>query len=267
VFARSPIRKHGSNFTNTGDALEIKAVSLDFWNTLFTESAGGFRFYQERRRELLHEAISRVGEFSVEQIEEAFAFEFKSHNTIWIEEHRTLATGERVLRVLSHLDVALADEVTLRLTEAFEEGILERPPVLIEGVGETLERLASRYRLGIISDVGYSPGRVLRRVLSDAGIIHLFDSLIFSDEAGYSKPHRAVFEQTARSLKSRAEEIVHIGDLEHTDIIGAKRAGWSAIRFTGATPMLEGEETIADRVTDDFVRMPRIIEMLNSPSS
>jgi putative hydrolase of the HAD superfamily len=164
--------------------------------------------------------------------------------------------------VLAYLDVALPQEAITRLTRSFEEGILERPPVLIEGVGETVERLASRYRLGIISDVGYSPGRVLRLVLRDAGLLDHFDSMIFSDEAGRSKPHREVFERTSDALGAAPSEMVHIGDLEHTDIVGAKRAGYRAIRFTGATPMPEGERTEADHVTEDFAEVPRIIEMM-----
>lgn len=241
----------------------IKAVSLDFWNTLFTEPPDGFRFYKERRHHWLREAISAVGVFSDDQIEDAFHREARSHHAIWVEEHRTLDARERVSRVLAHLDVTLRDEAIIEMARVFEEGILERPPVLIAGVREAIGRLASRYRLGIISDVGYSPGRVLKQIIRDAGLMDFFGSMIFSDEAGHSKPHRAVFELTAESLGAAPSEIVHIGDLEHTDIIGAKQAGYLAIRFTGATPMQEGEETMADFVTDDFSHVPRVIETLN----
>ncbi len=209
---------------------------------------------------MLREAASAP--LTDEQIENAFTRESRLHHTVWIEEHRTLAAGERLGRVCAYLDVALPRDVMARLTISFEEGILERPPVLIEGVREAVEHLASRYRLGIISDVGYSPGRVLRRVLKDAGLGDLFDSMIFSDEAGCSKPHREVFERTSDALGAAPAEMVHIGDLEHTDIVGAKRAGYRAIRFTGATQMEEGEKTVADHVTEDFAEVPRIIEML-----
>jgi putative hydrolase of the HAD superfamily len=91
----------------------------------------------------------------------------------------------------------------------------------------------------------------------------MFDSLIFSDEAGCSKPHREVFRRTAACLGADPHEIVHIGDLEFTDIIGAKQAGCRAIRFTKVTPMGEGETTIADCVADDWSDVPRLIESLN----
>ena len=47
--------------------------------------------------------------------------------------------------------------------------------------------------------------------------------------------------------------MVHVGDLERTDIVGAKKAGYYAIRFIGATPMDEDESTIADAVTANLI--------------
>ena len=116
--------------------------------------------------------------------------------------------------------------------------------------------------MGIISDVGFSPGRVLKQVLADNGLLGVFDSLVFSDEAGRAKPHIEVFQRTARSLSTEPGAMVHVGDLERTDIIGAKRAGYRAIRFTGITQIEEGETTIADFVTDDLTDIPRLVEML-----
>lgn len=240
--------------------MAIKAISLDFWNTLFTEAPGGFKLYQKNRSLLLLETIRTYGDFTEELLEEAFIEEARSHNLIWRNAHRTLATAERVSRILTHLKVALPLDVTATIVTSFEEGILEYPPVLIDGVRETVRLLSSRYRIGLISDVGYSPGRILRRVLSDAGILEAFDSLVFSDEAGKSKPHPEVFERTRLALGAKPGEIVHIGDLEHTDIIGGKNAGYVTVRFTGATPMAEGEETQADIVTDDFREVPGLIE-------
>ena len=169
---------------------------------------------------------------------------------------------ERVSAILNHLDFAVSEPMLATIVARFEEGILEHPPVLIDGAREALRRLAERYRLGIISDVGFSPGRVLKRVLADNDLLDAFDSLVFSDEAGRAKPHIEVFQSTGRSLSAEPGEMVHVGDLERTDIIGAKRAGYRAIRFVGVTPMEEGETTIADFVTDDLTDIPRLVEML-----
>jgi putative hydrolase of the HAD superfamily len=243
--------------------LAIRAISFDFWNTLFTELPGAFAFYQENRLRLLGEILRSCGEFTSERVREACLLESEAHYRIWRNEHRTLSTAERVGIILTNLEASLPDQVMAELVGAYEEGILERPPILIEGVREALEQLVMKYRLGIISDVGFSPGRVLKEVLRQNDLLSFFDSLVFSDEAGRSKPHLEVFTRTAGSLSADPREMVHIGDLEFTDIVGAKQAGYHAIRFTGATPISESEITIADYVTDDFRDVPRLIETLN----
>ena len=242
--------------------MKIKAISFDFWHTLFTEQPGAFLLYNQRRRNLLSEAVLSCRDIAHADLEHACRLESEAHNNIWREEHRTLAASERVVKILAHLDVSLPDPALAALVATFEEGILEHPPILVNGARETLLSLSQRYRLGIISDVGFSPGRVLKRVLADHDLLDVFDSLVFSDEAGRAKPHTEVFERTARALSVKHGEIVHIGDLEHTDIVGAKRAGYHAIRFTGVTPMEDTETTIADFVTDDLRDVARLVEML-----
>lgn len=196
------------------------------------------------------------------ELTRAFSIEAETHHRIWKEEHRTLPAVERISTILNYLDVAVTEPMLAAIVARFEEGILEHPPVLIQGAREALSSLAGRYRLGIISDVGFSPGRVLKQVLADNGLLDVFDSLVFSDEAGCAKPHIEVFQRTARSLSAEPAAMVHIGDLERTDIMGAKQAGFKAIRFTGITPMEEDEATIADFVTDDLTDVPELIELL-----
>ena len=242
--------------------MAIKAISFDFWHTIFTEEPGAFVVYKHRRRSLLAEMFPQHSSRLEEDLTRACSIEAQAHERIWEQEHRTLPVTERVSTILNHLEFTVSEPMLAAIVTRFEEGILEHPPVLIDGARETLRRLSERYRLGIISDVGFSPGRVLKRVLADNNLLDVFDSLVFSDEAGRAKPHIEVFQRTARSLSAKPEEMVHIGDLERTDIIGAKTAGYHAIRFTGITPIREEETTVADFVTDDLTEIPRLIEML-----
>jgi putative hydrolase of the HAD superfamily len=242
----------------------IRAISFDFWGTLFTEQPGGYALYKQARLRLLEDALRGCGTFSSAQVEAACHVEAQAHDEIWRNQHRTLSAAERMGRVLAHLEARLPDDAMAAMVSAVEEGILERPPVLIEGARAAIDQLAGRYRLGIISDVGFSPGRILKQVLAANGLLDAFDSLVFSDEAGCSKPHRRVFEKTAERLAAAPDEIAHIGDLEFTDIVGAKRAGYTAIRFTGVTPMREGETTAADFVIADLAALPGIIERLEA---
>jgi putative hydrolase of the HAD superfamily len=243
--------------------LSIQAVTFDFWNTLFTEAPGAFQLYKDRRRGWLSEMLSGDTCIAHDELERAYKAEAQSHHQIWREEHRTVAAIDRLGCILKHINVSLPQAALAELATRFEEGILEHPPIPVEGATEVLSRLSERYRLGIISDVGFSPGRVLRRVLEDHGLLRFFDSMVFSDEAGRSKPHLEVFECSARFLSTEPSAIVHVGDLEYTDIVGAKQAGYRAIRFTGVTPMDEGESTAADFVTDDLTNVFRLVGMLD----
>jgi putative hydrolase of the HAD superfamily len=243
----------------------IKAISFDFWNTLFTEQEGGFKLYQDTRRQILTKILCDHGQaFTAEAVAEAAHLEAESHHLIWTQEHRTLVAAERLQRILTRLNTSLPDEICAQVVAAYEEGILERPPTLVSGAREVIEELAGRFRLGIISDIGFSPGRVLRQVMEDAGVLQYFDSLIFSDEAGWSKPHPEVFRQTGAALQAPPQAIVHIGDLEHTDIVGANNAGFHSIRFVGITPMADGESSQAHYVTADLNEVPQIIRAIEN---
>src|ERR1051325_2903763 len=138
----------------------IRAISFDFWNTLFTEPPGGFALYKQRRLRLLEAALRDCGDFSGAQLEAACHIESRSHEQIWRGQHRTLTTAERLGRILAQLQACVAREVMAEPVRPVEEGILEHPPVLVEGARAAVEHLASRYRLGIISDGGFFSGGI-----------------------------------------------------------------------------------------------------------
>ncbi|MCL5991449.1 MAG: HAD hydrolase-like protein, partial [Bacteroidetes bacterium] len=69
------------------------------------------------------------------------------------------------------------------------------------------------------------------------------------------------------SFECQPEDALHIGDIEQTDIEGAKKLGMKAIRFSGDTSFAltpEREEfTIADAEADSWEEIVKIIEKLN----
>jgi putative hydrolase of the HAD superfamily len=123
----------------------------------------------------------------------------------------------------------------LKLRADFEEAILEIPATLVEFAKDAVELAAQNYRLGIISDTGYSPGRALRELLRREGILHYFDVLAFSDEIGVAKPCPDAFRLVEGRLNFKSSEMLHIGDTEGRDIIGARSAGWQSALFIGVS--------------------------------
>ena len=115
------------------------------------------------------------------------------------------------------------------LTE--KELALIDPPLLVDGVEKTLSALKWKYQMGIISDTGITPGRILRKILDMYNILDFFDATIFSDEVGFYKPHGAIFDKALTALGAKPSESIHIGDILQTDIKGAKTFGMKAIWF------------------------------------
>ena len=90
-----------------------------------------------------------------------------------------------------------------------------------------LEALSERgLRLGIVCDVGFTGGELLRDFLDREGLLEHFSGWAFSDEVGHYKPSPQIFEAALAALGAQPDEAVHVGDLRRTDIAGARRSGW-----------------------------------------
>jgi HAD superfamily hydrolase (TIGR01549 family) len=198
----------------------LKAITFDFWNTLYKAAPYAFAL----RRKFLFEVLARnhidVGVDQVDAAEEAARSEW---NHVWREERRTPSAAEWVRWMLDELLIQLPADDFNALADYFDRSLLDADPgpTLIDGAAETVQRLAQRYKLGVISDSGLSTGRTLRHFLKRDGLLDCFTCTTFSDEAGVSKPHLRIFQITLEQLDARPPEAVHIGDLTHSDIAGA----------------------------------------------
>jgi HAD superfamily hydrolase (TIGR01509 family) len=89
-----------------------------------------------------------------------------------------------------------------------------------------LRRLrASGRKLVVVSNAN---GR-MRAALDRVGIGPHVDLVIDSFEESVEKPDRRIFEIALARVGSRAETTLHVGDLFHTDVVGARAAGLRAV--------------------------------------
>lgn len=199
----------------------IKAVTFDLWNTLIS-----YKDYASLRIAYL---IALLHKEKLGHEREVIRQAYTSVQDHWrlnpLKEHRFVAAKDRVEMILDKLGVKVGQDAILAIVRYFEEVLLEDPPTLHEGVKLTLESLYGKYPIGLISDSGLTPGRVLRRALKLRGILRFFRFTIFSDEVGYNKPNPLIFKQALNLLGAQPKEILHVGDLPETDITGAKRMG------------------------------------------
>ena len=106
------------------------------------------------------------------------------------------------------------------------------------GVPEALETLAGRYRLATLSN------NVIRvkDLLEEYGIDRLFAAWGISEEVGYAKPDRRLFDHVLTQARCQPAEALMVGDRLDNDILPAQKLGLYTALITlknnfGAAPV------------------------------
>ncbi len=241
--------------------MALQAVTFDFWGTLYQARFDGTS--REPRTDILCRYLTQSG-YTIprERVRAALDDSFQRAGEIWLGMQRTADAPERVGWILEMLGVSLPQAALDAMTRELEESLADEALTLVPAAAETLRELAGRYHLGLISDTGMTPGRVLRQFLARDGILDLFEFCAFSDETGRAKPHPRQFLDTLERLGVWPEEAAHVGDLVVTDIVGARSVGMKAVLFTGVT---QGQDpSLADAVIASFDELPAALHRLHS---
>lgn len=206
--------------------MTIRAITFDFWGTLFRDANGTER--HSLRVKALQGATGVSEGEADEALQDIMAYFLQKH----LETQHTLTPKDAVQLACNRFGVSIADDVSAELAGVFGTAILVHPPAPIEHALEAVKAAAARVPVALISDTGFSPGRNLRVLLEQEGFLPSFTATTFSDETGVAKPQRFMFENTAEQLGVAAHELLHIGDLEPTDIVGAHQVHSKAGLFT-----------------------------------
>ena len=204
----------------------IQAITFDLWNTLFVN-----KFYRELRVNWFIQFLEDYNiYFSKLEIEKAFesAFNLPIRN---FEDNIHIYTEDRIIKLLKILQIDLSEKNIIIIKNKFEEIMLKDPPPLKKGVRQTLDELSTNYKLGLISNTGITPGRIIIKVFQEYNIVQYFHVMVFSDEIGYYKPHPIIFNTALKKLECNPRNVVHIGDLLETDIKGAKDCNMYAVWY------------------------------------
>ena len=235
----------------------LRAVTFDFWNTLFVDSRGRER--EELRATVLREALEAAGlTASDAALAGALRASWDYFDQVWVNEQRTPLCDELVDAVLAALGARLPEAAQAELVRRFERLVLDLPPEPTPGAVYTMPQIAERYRLAVICDTGYSPGAVLRELLERHDLLAYFEYAFFSNEHGMCKPDVRVFHHTLDELGVRPAESAHVGDIQRTDVAGAQAAGMAAVHFIGANNH-DAEHSTADIVLRHFDELPQAL--------
>jgi FMN phosphatase YigB (HAD superfamily) len=194
-------------------------------------------------------ALRRFLDLTQEEADELLAEAWARHDEAW-KQVETFGPGRMAAYCLEARGVD-DDESIRTLTKEFEEASIDAGVAPVEHARETLAALsAANIRLGLVCDTGFTPGRVVRRLLDENGLAEHLEVLGFSDEVGVPKPGSEIFAKVIAELGVRPPEAIHVGDLRRTDIAGAHDMGMHAARYKGVhddkSDSVEAEVVLTD---------------------
>lgn len=209
----------------------IDTVTFDLWNTLLIHEYHDDRVKNARIERML-DALNRNGHgFTIDEMLKAYDYTEEYLAGTWKEE-KDLDIDEHLALFLTGLGLEVEEQLLDVIREPYMYALFKFCPKIIDGAIPLLAGIKSDgYRVGLISNTGRTPGVTIRKILDRYGMSGYFDSMIYSNEVGYIKPNRKIFEIALEKLNASAENTVHIGDSRLLDIYGARSCGMSAILF------------------------------------
>lgn len=239
----------------------IEAVTFDFWNTIARVPTGAMT--EARQRGISAALRSSEIEVEADLMLDALRQVGLDWERAWAQ-GRHLPPHEAAADLVRHLGVegAAREMVAEAFLGAGREVELELAP----GIGPALEALTEReVQLGIVCDVGFSGGELLRELLEAEGLLRHFSGWAFSDEVGHYKPAPEIFEAALAALGAEPGAAMHVGDLRRTDVAGAAAHGMRTVRYRGMND--EGEDDSgpeAEFVLDSHAELVDLVERLRA---
>lgn len=186
----------------------------------------------EARITVLQSAAERAGiDLNAERAREVIEGSWQEHVQAWRRGEIFGLTGAAGW-CLDNLGMPGDQRSVQVLAEALEGVTTSEGTRLVEGAAEVVDAIRREgIRTALICDTGFTPGRVVKRLLVEHGIT--LDHYFFSDEVGSPKPYPAIFKAALEATGADPAKSIHIGDLRRTDVAGARAAGMATIRFTG----------------------------------
>lgn len=238
------------------------AVTFDFGNTL-TADADFEQARDARLRHILEWLEQRSDGGAEEAVRLAFESAGRAGEESWRLARRHFGARDSLEHILARLEVDSEPKERAELLALLEDPLPERRLTAVEGVLEALRSLREAgVRLGVVSNLAWGPGTVMRRHLAAQGLLEFFheDALAFSDEVGVLKPHPAIFHAALAALAVEPDEAAHVGDLKATDVAGARELGMFSVRYAGVyDDTADGPE--ADAVISDYAELPRALAL------
>jgi putative hydrolase of the HAD superfamily len=241
-------------------ALAVEALTFDVGSTLLADSRGEAR--RQESRALKH-WLKDHGLRERDERRRVLA----AAGRAWSESDLDAARiAEKVAdSIVSSVPLPVVESERRRLQALLTDIYQDGPYDAADGVHSVLRRLQARgIALGIVSNRGARPGRLMTLQLEAHGLMEFFDrkAVVWSDEVGARKPDPRIYLACLRALGVPPNRAAHVGDVKAKDVAGARDLGITTIRYTGIRDD-PGEGPEADIVISGFEQLE---EALGLPS-
>src|SRR5688500_3104763 len=210
----------------------LRALTFDYWDTLY--EGGALPERVALRRTAVGALLGAYGQaLPEEQLRTLYEESGREAERWWSEEQRGYTTNDRLRWILERAAVKPREgcEHVAAAADAVDNALLILPPAMLPGAWQMLRTLRRHFALAVISDTGFASGRAQDRLLEKDGAREYFSATIYSMDVGHAKPRPEIFATAVQTLGIPANEILHVGDNERTDVRGALGAGFRAGRL------------------------------------
>jgi putative hydrolase of the HAD superfamily len=239
---------------------------MDLWGTLLLDSPAADERYRRERLVRISEVLAERGiELPIPALARGYEESRRQLTKVW-REMRDVPVERHATLLLQAVDVALPGRLgaggLAAVTCAYASPALDAPPSLDPGAASALEALKERgIAVCLVSNTLRTPGAVLRRILTNEGLLDAFTGMVFSDECGIRKPASGIFHEALRLLGVAAQHAVHVGDDVRLDVEGARLANMRVIHV--------GDGWACNNAPDASIQglseLPEAVDWLDAP--
>jgi FMN phosphatase YigB (HAD superfamily) len=183
----------------------------------------------ERSKTKLYKALCNAGlNTDADEFMGAYAKAHEKHRIVRYEQLKEVTNAvwvsEALCNARCNVDV---DDSRLKagLNVFFQDFVVSlklRPYAL-----KLLRKASDNFKVGLVSNFTYAPA--IYASLRKLQINSYFNAVVVSEDVGWRKPHRTIFDQALQMLHAKPEEAVFVGDSPKEDMEGAKNAGMRTV--------------------------------------
>ncbi len=243
--------KKGCNFTN------VEAVIFDFIGTLTCVK----EFSLEKSKLKLFKCLVKAG-FNIVETDflNAYNQSYEESRLKRYSELVEVTDAVWVAQALSRLGFETEPEdlrVKTGVAVFFQDYL--NSLMLNQCAEQLLSRISKQYKTGLVSNFTYAP--VIYAALRKLKINKFFNAVLVSQDVGYRKPNKKIFQEALRRLDVDAKETIYVGDCPSEDIGGASTSEMNTVfapsQFYSLEDLVKNKEK-PDLIVENICELQKI---------